>query len=101
MPLREEFAKALHGRRILVAIPNKNERHGLGGTQRDEAQQRACGAYEFGDHTNTSACLDIGHDRADEAWRLREGWNDASAAASSNNGIVKTHAFAACENDQR
>lgn len=99
MPFRQEFAETLDRRCVVNLAPDENKRDGLGGPQWDKAQLGIRGTDELRHHADPSARFDIGHHGADQAGRLNDFGNDASATTARNHSVVKSHAFAAREHD--
>jgi NitT/TauT family transport system substrate-binding protein len=99
-PTLEEFAETLDGGRVVLGLPDEDERDGLFGREGNEFEKRVGGENELGDDADAGAGFDVGHNRADEARGVGEARDDAGAAASRNDGVVKAHAFAAGEDNE-
>src|SRR5436190_19241026 len=101
LPLHEQFPETLHGRRIIILLPDENERDTLERFQQNEMKGRSRGDDGFGNNADARARFHVTHHGADEARRMGQTRSHTRLPAASNDRIVKSHAFAAGEDDER
>ena len=90
----------MDGGRIVILVPDENERDMEDWLEGDEFQMCTGRDDGFGDDAKARAGFHIDHHRADEAGRMREPRNHARLTAARDHGVMQADAFAAGENDE-
>jgi hypothetical protein len=100
LPLHEQFAKALLRWRLLVFLPDEDERHGHRWLEESEVERLLGGEHTFSHNAHSGASLGIAEHGANETRCVRESWRKTGRAASGEHGVVQAHTFPASEHNE-